>query len=198
MKKYLVVAAAVVMASSFATPALAGWKLVTGDQPVTVAKGTLSVRPDASWNRSPYRPIKNSEIWSIDGASLNELYFVSSLMPGQTLYADARKKDAPLPKFGAKVELSDIPEFVESSIRIANKTSVFETISVEPATFAGQPAVRFVYEYAVESSPLRRRGLALGTVVGGKLSLITYTAPTLYFYDRDLARAEAVMASATL
>lgn len=198
MKKLLVLAATAALLAAPAAPALAGWKLVEKDQPVTVAKGTMSVRPDAQWNRWSTRPIKTSEIWTIDGTELNELYFVDGLGAGGTLFKDARKKDAPLPALSAKAELSDIPEFVESSVRVALNTSAFEMGKVEPATLGGQPAVRFGYEYAVEGVPLKRRGLAVGTLVGGKLRLITYTAPTLYYFDRDLAKAEAVFASATL
>lgn len=193
---YVLAAAALLIAP--AAPALAGWKLVEKDQPTVVAKGTMTIRPNASWNRWSTRPIKTSEIWTIDGPELNELYFVDGLMPGGTLFKDARKKDAPLPLLSAKAELADIPEFVESSLRVALNTSVFAMGKVEPTTLGGQPAVRFGYEYAVEGAPLKRRGLAVGTLKDGKLKLITYTAPTLYYFDRDLAKAEAVFASATL
>ena len=198
MKKLLVLAAGAALLAAPATPVLAGWKLVEKDQPVTVAKGTMTIRPDARWNRWSTRPIKTSEIWTIDGPELNELYFVDGLAAGGTLFKDARKKDAPLPTLSAKAELADIPEFVESSLRVALNTSAFEMGKVEPAVLGGQPAVRFGYEYAVEGAPLKRRGLALGTLKDGKLRLITYTAPTLYYFDRDLAKAEAVFASATL
>jgi hypothetical protein len=43
-----------------------------------------------------------------------------------------------------------------------------------------------------------RRGLAAGTIVDGKLHLITYTAPALFFFDRDSPKIEAIIASARL
>jgi len=119
MNKTLAFAAAAALALGAATPALAGWKLVESNQPVAVAKTGMSVRPDAQWNRSPVKPIKTAEIWSLDGASLNELYLVGTLAPGGTLYRDTKKKDAPLPLLKAGMELTDIPQFAQTPPRVA-------------------------------------------------------------------------------
>jgi len=177
-------------------PALAGWKLVEQGQPVKVAKSAMQVTPGEDWNRWTRRPIKPSEVWTLDGVNLNEFYFVSGLAPGMTLYKDANKKEQPLPVLRSGLGLTDIPDFVESSMRIALNTSVFELTGVEPATVAGHQGVRFTYEYAVASSPLVRKGLAVGTLIDGNLHLMTFTAPAIYYYDRDLPKAEAIMASA--
>lgn len=198
MNKIALALAAAALAALPATPALAGWKLVEQGKATTVAKSSMSVTPGEAWNRGSVRPIKTSEIWTLDGVNLNEVYFVGGLAAGGTLYRDVKKKDQPLPKFKAGMELTEIPEFVESSTRLALNTSVFEMTSVEPTTFGGQPAVRFMYQYAVEGSPLKRRGLGVGTVVSGKLHLVTYTAPALYFFERDLPKVEAMIASATI
>lgn len=179
-----------------ASPAYAGWKLIDKNQAVVVAKSSLEVTPDEDWNRWTGRPIKKSEVWTIDGPSLNELYFVAGLAPGETLYRDVAKKDRPLPKLGTNLQLTDIPEFVESSTRIALGTSVFEITNVEPATLGGHGAVRFSYEYAIEGSPLRRNGVAIGTVVDGNLNLISFVAPSIFYFERDMPRVEAIFASA--
>jgi len=144
------------------------------------------------------RPIKKGEVWTLDGTNLNELYFVSGLAPGETLCRDLKKKDHPLPALGARMQLTDIPDFVESSVRVELNTSVFTMKSVQPAQFAGHDGVRFTYEYAVEGSPLVRKGLGAGTIVNGTLALILYTAPGVYFYDRDAPKVEAIISSARL
>lgn len=184
--------AAMVLAPS---PVFAKWKLIEQGQPVKVAKSAMQVTPEEDWNRWTRRPIKPSEVWTLDGANLNELYFVSGLAPGMTLYKDTRKKEQPLPALRSGLQLTDIPDFVESSMRLALNTSVFELTNVEPASVGGHPGVRFTYEYAVASSPLVRKGLAVGTLTEGNLHLITFTAPAIYYYDRDLPKAEAIMAS---
>lgn len=198
MKTVRNLVAALVLAALPAAPALAGWKLVRHSAPTAVAKGRLAVTPPDNWNRWSHRPVKKSEIWTLDGIALNQLYFVSGLAPGETLYRDVAKKERPLPKLGASQQLTDIPEFFESSTRIALKTSLFRVTQVEPYRFAGRDGIRFAYEYAVEDSPLVRKGLAAGTVVDGQLHLIDFTAPSVFYFDRDRAKVEALMASARL
>lgn len=195
MKRVLLTVAAVMTLAVAPSAAQAKWKLVEAGAPTEVAKSDMTVTPDVDWNRWSVRPIKTSEIWTLDGTQLNELYFVSALQPGATLFRDAKKKDRPLPTLAENAQLTDIPDFVESSIRVVLDTSVFEITNVEPATMGGKPAVRFTYEYAVQGNPLKRRGMGLGSLVDGALNLVTYTAPVEYFYDRDLAKAEAVMSS---
>ncbi len=179
------------------SPAFAGWKLVPHGTAVKVAKGTLSITPGDDWNRWTGHPIDKGESWTLDGMSLNELYFVSGLAPGETLFKDAAKKDAPLPALRAAMQLTDIPDFVESSIRVRLDTSVFQVTNVQPVTLGGHAAVKFTYEYAVAASTLKRKGIAAGTLVNNQLYLINFIAPALFYFDRDAPKVEAIMASAT-
>jgi hypothetical protein len=196
MKKRNLLLAALVLASLPAAPALAGWKLVPHAKPIAVAKGTLTVTPAEDWNRWSVRPIKKGEVWTLDGVGLNEVYFVSGLIVGETLYRDADKKNRPLPTLTKAMTLTDIPEFFESSNRIALNTSVFTLTGVEPAKMGDRDAVKFSYEYAVEGSPLKRQGIAVGSLSGGMLYLISYTAPATHFFEQNRAKVEAIMASA--
>lgn len=198
MKKLTAAVLAAALVAVPVTPALAGWKLIDRGEATKVAKSNLAVTPGEDWNRWSSRPIKTSEVWTLDGVSLNELYFVGGLPSGKALYREVNKKERPLPKLSSSMDLTEIPNFVESSIRVAHNTSVFEMTSVEPTTFGGSPAVRFTYSYAVEGSPLKRRGLGVGTMKNGSLYLITFVAPELFYFDRDLPKVEAIIASATL
>jgi hypothetical protein len=192
------IAAAAALATMATAPAQAGWKLVESATPAVVAKSTMKVTPAEQWNRWTYKPIKKSEVWTLDGVALNELYFVSGLIAGEPLYREANKKDNPLPKFRAGMQLTDIPEFYESSTRVVLGVSSFTISGVEPFKFGGNDGVKFSYEYALANSALTRKGVAVGTIVQNKLHLISFTAPTLYYFDRDRSRAEAIMASVTL
>ena len=196
LTKFLVGAVAIGLFA--AGPADAGWKLVDHAKQVKVAKGKLRVTPGESWNRDTHRPIKQGEIWTLDGTGLNELYFVGGLAEGMTLFPDVDKKHNPLPTLKKSMLLTDIPDFYESSTRVALKTSLFEIEKVEPATFVGKPGISFTFRYGVEESPVLRKGIAHATLVDGNLYMITFIAPSLFYYDRDLAKAEAIMDSATL
>jgi hypothetical protein len=191
-----VLAAALILAPS--TGALAGWKLVKRDVVVKVAKSTMSVTPGEDWNRSTFRASKKGETWTLDGTGVNEIYFAAALVPGDTLYRDMNKKVKPLPLLGKNIQLSDIPEFFESSQRVAYNSSLYEVTGVEPTKFLGQDGVRFTYQFAVEGIPLKYNGVAQAALVGGKLYIISFNAPMITFYERDRAKAEAIMASAKL
>jgi hypothetical protein len=73
MKAIRMAIAALAVAAIPAAPAVAGWKLAKQSAATTVAKGSLAVTPAEGWNRWSSRPIKKSEIWTLDGVSLNEL-----------------------------------------------------------------------------------------------------------------------------
>lgn len=198
MKKLSAILAAVALVAAPVAPALAGWKLVEAQAPVAVAKSTMRVTPGQNWNRWSSRPVKQGETWTRDGANLNELYFVAGLPAGMTLYKNTQKKERPLPVLSKTLDLTEIPEFYESSTRLVLGTSVFEMTSVEPAKMGVHDAVKFAFTYSIEGSPLKRKGLAVGTMVKGQLYLISFLAPETHFFDRDRAEVEAIMASVVI
>ena len=178
--------------------ALAGWKLVPGAAPVKVAKSTMTVTPGEAWNRASHRASKKGETWTLDGPSINEVYFAAALLPGETFYKDVNKKEKPLPVMGKNLQLTDIPEFYESSQRIAYNTAVYEVTGSEPTKFLGQDGIKFFYTFAVQGNPMQYKGLARATLIRGQLYLISFDAPAINFYDREHAKAEAIMDSARL
>ncbi|MFM5930324.1 MAG: hypothetical protein ACKOPQ_05405 [Novosphingobium sp.] len=198
MKRFTGIALAAALALAPAGQAFAGWKLVKPATPTAVAKSTFTVSSGEEWNRNSYRPIKKSELWTLDGLALNEVYFVSGLIAGEPLYREVDKKNKPLPKMAKAMQLTDIPEFFESSQRVALNTSLFELTGTEPVKFAGNDGVRFTFEYAVQGNPMRYKGMAQAALVKGQLYLISYIAPSIYYFDRDRAKAEAIMASAKI
>ncbi|MEM1195853.1 MAG: hypothetical protein AAGH57_07090 [Pseudomonadota bacterium] len=198
MKKLLAALVALGLVAAPTAPAWAGWKLIEQGASVEVAKSDMRVTPSGVWNRWTKRPVKQSETWTRDGTNLNQLYFVSGLPDGKTLYKDTNKKARPLPKLSKSLDLTEIPEFYESSTRLVMGTSVFEMTSVEPAKMGEHDAVKFTFDYSIENSPLKRQGVVMGTMIKGELHLISFLAPATYFFERDLAEVEAIMASVSL
>jgi hypothetical protein len=192
------IAAAVALATMATAPVQAGWKLIEPAKQVIVAKSTMKVTPGEQWNRWTYKPVKKGEVWTLDGVALNELYFVSGLIAGETIYRETNKKDNPLPKFRTGMQLTDIPELFESSNRVVLGLSTFTVSGAEPFKFGAHDGIKFSYEFTRADSALTRKGVAVGTIVQNKLHLISYTSPSLYYFDRDRAKAEAIMASVTL
>ena len=94
--------------------------------------------------------------------------------------------------------ITDIPVLLENSYRIARDASSMAIDTIAPIEFAGNKGVRFTYTFSKQNETLQRRGEARGAVVGGKLYLVTYEAPSLYYYDRSAAAARVVADSVRL
>ena len=197
MRRLLVLLLAALLAAPLAAPALAQWQVAEGGKPVTIGKSTMRVTPTGNWNRPKRSDSGIAENWTRDGIVLNDLFFIAGMPEGWAIYDEVDEKERPMPTLPAGADIIDIPEFYESSTRLALNTSVFTMTSVEPATMSGHPAVKFTFDYAFSDSPLNRRGLGMGTIVEGKLYLIVFDGPATYFFDRDRAEVEAIMASAT-
>jgi hypothetical protein len=168
-------------------PALSGWTIMPAGTPVAVAKSTMTVTPTQDWNRWSARPSKKGEIWTLDGTTLNELSFFARIDNGEPIYRELNKKDMPLPKFKSDMLPTDLVELFEASNRIVLQTPLFTLDTVEPAKLGGHNAVRFSYHYAVEGDQLNRKGEGVAANVDGKLYLVNFVAPEIYYYDRDIA-----------
>lgn len=189
---------ATVAVLALGAPAIAGYKLMPSGVPEIVRSSALTVTPSVDWNRLGAKVGRNAEAWTLDGQSLNEVTFYAGIGDGQTLFKEVSKKNKPLPRFGAGMLAPDIVQLFESSYRIAAGTPLFSVDRVEPATFLGQQGFRFRYSFTVQDEEVRRTGEATGAVVGGKLYMIAFEAPTLHYFDRDVAAYQALVASAKL
>ena len=185
-------------ALALAAPAYAANTLIPAGQRVAVAGSALTVQPDAEWNRLGVRPGRYAERWTRDGEQLDALTFYGGIEAGRPLFREIDKKNQPLPKVSATMLITDIPVLLENSYRVALGAASFKVDLVEPLAFAGNKGVRFTYSFSKQNETLQRRGEARGAVIAGKLYLITYEAPGLYYYDRSAAAFRAVAESVRL
>lgn len=192
MQGVLLVAALVAVA----TPAVAGYKLMPAGTSVAVAKSGLTVTPSQPWNRLGGRVGRNAESWTLDGLTLNDVTFYGGITNNNTLFREVDKKNAPLPRFSSTMLIPDVIQLFEGSYRVANATSLMSIDSVEPATFAGAAGFRFTYSFTVQNEEVKRRGEAHGAIIGGSLYMVTYEAPVIRYFERDLEAYRKIAASA--
>lgn len=175
------------------TPALAGWKVVPAGAPAEVAKSPMKATPAVAWNRSTSRPGPKAEMWTLDGALLNEVTFFGGIGEGEALYKERQKKEKPLPKFKASMLPTDIVSLFEASNRIILESPLFEVDKVEPAKLGGHSGVRFAYHYSTQGDQLVRKGEAVAAIVGGKLYLVNFAAPEIHYFDRDVTKFRSLV-----
>ena len=178
-------------------PAMAGNALMTPGTPIAVAKSTLTVTPDREWTRLSARPGRNSETWTLDGDDLNGVNFYS-IETGRTLFREVSKKTKPLPRFSSTMLLTDIPALLENSYRIALGTTLFSMTNVEPVPFLGAKGVKFSYSFRKQMEDVSRNGEAVAAIVNGRLYMMTFDAPAILYFDRDIATFRQIVSSARL
>jgi hypothetical protein len=177
----LALAAALTVAAS---PALAGlYKLAPAGQAARVGGGALTVTPSVDWNHMGRRLGRNAESWTEDGLTLDDVTFYAGIGADQTLFKERDKADKPLPRFNPTMLPTDVVQMFEESYRIANDTAVFNLDKVEPARFLGGDGFRFAYSFVV-ADQVERRGVGVAAIRDGKLYMITYEAPRIYYFDR--------------
>lgn len=181
-----------------AEPAHAGNKLIPAGKPVGVANSPLTVTPGREWNKLGVRPGRLAETWTIDGDTLNAVKFYGGIESGRPLFREVDRRNRPLPHFSTTMLPTDIVGLFESSYRVAFGTSLMVIDKTELATFAGKPGVRFDYHYSLMGEEVERRGEGRAAIVGGKLYMITFEAPALYYYETSHAAFDELIASAIL
>lgn len=173
--------------------------LVPPGRAIVVAKAAMSVTPDRAWNRNGgMGPGKRAESWTLDGPMLNDLTFYGGIGDGETLFREVDKSEAPLSRFAAGMSAPEVAELLERSYRVATGTTLFTLDALAPAPLAGEAGFVMRYRFTLPGDDVARRGEARGVVVGGRLYLLTYEAPAIHYFERDLAAFRAVADSARL
>lgn len=194
LRSILVISA--MMAPAIPHPAFANGLIKSGE-PVTVAKSQMSITPPRDWNKLSRRPGKKAETWTLDGESLNDISFFADIAPGEPLLRERSKKHDPLPKLRPNSLLTDVPELLEGTYRSHYGIAVFALGATTPTKFLGESAVRFSYEY-VTPDQLTRRGEAIAMLRNDRLFMITFDAPKLHYFDRNIEDYHALVATAKL
>ncbi len=162
---------------------------------VSVAKSALTVTPPRDFNAMSIKPGKNVEIWSLDGERLNSITFFGGISAGSSLYKERNKKREPLPKLRKDTLIVEIPELLEGTIRAYNQIANFNVTGSDPSKFMGNAAISFTYNF-VDKDELPRLGEAIGTIIDGKLYMVTVEAPRLHYFERVRNDFQAIVQSA--
>jgi hypothetical protein len=189
---------AVALIMTAAAPAMADWVVMSANEEIKVAKGTMSVKPASDWNRSSLRPSRRSEAWTRDGINLNELTFYGAIADGEPLFRQFWMADGKLPRFRADMLPTDLAELFEASNRLILQSPVFKMGKVEPARLGTHDGVRFGYSYAAQGDDIERRGEAVAAIVDGKLYLVNFIAPSLHYFDANVGEVRAMVAGMTV
>ncbi|TWO71945.1 hypothetical protein FN976_08125 [Caenimonas sedimenti] len=178
---------------------------IEGDQ---VVNEKLAVHVSDAWNKvddpweaDPY------DTWTREGLPLDHLRFWGGVREGQPLMTKPMvflrnddQKERRIPTFRAGLPPEKLVSLFEELYSTAGAVTVTR---VDPATFAGQKAVRFEFTVTRRIDDLTMRGVGWVTVkrspvYGDELYAATFVAPKLSFFERMLPLAEAVVRTAKI
>jgi hypothetical protein len=179
-------------------PAAQANKLIAPGFQKDIADGGFAATTEREWNRLSDRDGKYQEIWTIDGTQLNAVTFYGGVPLGRPLVKERDKKNQPLPKVQENMLVTDIPTLLETTYRALSPGTRIVIGRQEPVDFSGGRGIRFEYTFVSVDDDVERRAEAVGTFRNGRLYLVTYEAPTLYFYDKAIGTFRHLVGSLTI
>ena len=167
---------------------------------VSVGNGNMSVVPPRPWNRHRamlFDDIPAVEDWTLNGALLDGITFITGLKSGHFMVRQSHKADQQVPKFRADMPPPEIAAMIESLYRVRGGAVDFRTLSIQPRQFLGTNGFQFDYEH-LDDDELWRKGRVVGAVIDDQLYLIMFDAARSHYYAAALPDFEAIVASARL
>lgn len=167
--------------------------LVAPGPKAQIARSSISASPAGEWNRLRRSDGKNVEVWTRDGDGLNKVTFFGGVGFGQSLYKERNAKDSPLPRVAENMLLADVPVLLESTYRSQYKVNRMNIDAQDLTRLSGHQAIRFTYTFVRDEDEVARRGEAVAAIVSNKLYLFSFEAPSIYYFDKDLANFRQIV-----
>lgn len=184
--KKLLVLSVVVVLSSCATYVL---------KPAGSSKvKNISFNTSVNWNQIPSGFGPNTEVWTVDGALLNRLIFITGIESGKGIFNDMNK-DTPMPKFNPKVLPHELKALIETSLtNTSGGKYPVKTTNLKPLKVNGKQGVGFDLEF-YNADGLLNRGKVVAVVDADKLNVVIFTAAAVYHYDKYTPEFENIVKS---
>ena len=174
MKKIIIISTVILLT------ACAQFKLVK-TEPINVHG--ITILPETTWNKSPWDIGKNTQVWTADGHSLNELIFIGNVKTGEKLFK-ANNKELPMPSFDASMLPNELQDLITSSIKnlMGGKISI-NAQNVRPQEFSGNMGFRFNVSFFTEDG-LEKKGDIIMAIKDDQLFAIAFIAAKLHYFSK--------------
>lgn len=153
--------------------------------------GDMQFQSTMTWNKVPSALGPQTEVWTADGALLNQFIFVTGVKNGKTLFRDF-SKDTPMPKFNSKVLPHELKTLVETSL--TNTSGGKQPITgsnLKPRKVGDAMGVEFDLEF-FNADGLLNRGKVLAFIKGDKLYSVIFSAANTYHYEQYKPEFDAI------
>jgi hypothetical protein len=165
-----------------------------------VGDGSMLVTPPRPWNRQRrlfFDDVKWVEDWTLNGALLDDMTFVSGLPDNKYLIRTESHDSQQIPRFHSDMTAPEVQAMLESAYRVRGGAVLFRTLSLMPRQFMGYPGFQLDYEH-LDTDELWRKGRVVGAVIGGRLYLVMLDAARSHYFADELPDFEAIVSAARL
>ncbi|MDJ0938009.1 MAG: hypothetical protein QNI93_21705 [Kiloniellales bacterium] len=169
----------------------ARYSLVKANQEVTI-DGVYKVSPPIKWSKASSGDL---ELWTVNGSALDQVIFYKGIESGDPLVegVGSGDNDEERPVFDSRMTSLELLDLFVATKETTGWYNL-ETTNLRPWKFGALDGFRFEYSFALEDG-LEQKGFAVGMTKDEKLYLITFTAASLYYYDRYEDAAEGIVSS---
>lgn len=155
----------------------------------TIAE-TYTIDPQVTWST---RKQGHTEVWTIDGPTLEGIWFFKNVGEDDTLFEVQDKSKVPL--FKRDMSPSEIMEFVVDSMA-AVKAADVKPSNLRPMNFGSAKGFRF--ELSFFDDGLKMQAIVAGAIIKDKLQLILYYGAREHYFAKHKGAAEGILASIKL
>ena len=182
----LIVAALTLLLAACAS----GGPLVTPGR--TTAGGNLSIEAGMEWTRMGGM---REQLWTIDGPQLNSLHLIANVREREFIFLGerqtTRRPDGAFYHRGMRAD--ELRDLIADGMRAAGAVNVVAS-NLRPVDFGGREGLRF--EMAMDNQAgLKYRAMAAAFEHENGLALALFYAPAEYYYPRDEAKVDAMLAT---
>lgn len=185
-------AASALLMAGCATPPAPQMKLAAGE---VIVKQRLAVTADKPWNHFDRGTDDEVPVWTQEGLVIDQLRYYVGLKDGALIAPTPSEPKGMKPlAFAAAMQARDVVALFEGYY--SRFGSTFTLNRVAPLPFLGGDGFRFEFGVIRKGDDVRLSGVGWGAIRQGELTVITYTAPRLGFFERHAGSAEAIAKSA--
>lgn len=135
------------------------------------------------------------EVWTIDGLPLNRFVLYSNVKPGEHVFLTARerKRRPDGPWFRPGMRPDELRDVLVDALREDGWSNI-RTDNLRPARFGDAQGLRFEATLTADTG-LVYRAMFAAVERNGRLTHCQWLAPAEYYYDRDAAAVDRMIAS---
>ncbi|MDP1692435.1 MAG: hypothetical protein Q8L49_10895 [Burkholderiaceae bacterium] len=155
----------------------------------------IGVPVDSGWNQfgGRFGGSNAAALWTSEGLAIDQLNFYVGVKDGDLIAANPGKEQRPL-AFKATMQPHELVALFEAFY--TRDGSSFKLDKLEATEFLGQRGWRANYTVVRKFDDVKLSGSVWATVRGGELFAMTFSAPAVGFYARQIAKVEKAAAAA--